>query len=76
MLFACSGLHFWFTLGVSTQAENLDASHSQIYTSSRFKRFLMGKALFLRITPFKVDKKIRNAGGERSSHRLLHLPYR
>ncbi|KAI8672414.1 hypothetical protein LRP88_03078 [Fusarium phalaenopsidis] len=40
-LVACTGLHFWFTLGLSTKRGSLDARHVQIYSSSHFKKFLM-----------------------------------
>ncbi|CAF3566561.1 unnamed protein product [Fusarium graminearum] len=40
-LVACTGLHFWFTLSLSTRRGTLDARHSQIYSSSQFKKFLM-----------------------------------
>ncbi|KAF5023836.1 hypothetical protein F66182_4094 [Fusarium sp. NRRL 66182] len=40
-LVACTGLHFWFTIGLSTRRGTLDARHSQIYRSFRFKKFLM-----------------------------------
>lgn len=64
MLFACSGLHFWFTLGVSTQAENLDASHSQIYNSSRFKRFLMGmQVASVLLIVYSIYRIVEFAGG-------------
>lgn len=42
-LIACTGLHFWFTLSLSTRRGTLDARHSQVYSSSQFKKFLMGK---------------------------------
>lgn len=40
---ACTGLHFWFTLSLSTRRGTLDARYSQVYSSSQFKKFLMGK---------------------------------
>ncbi|KAH7164414.1 RTA1 like protein-domain-containing protein [Fusarium sp. MPI-SDFR-AT-0072] len=40
-LIACTGLHFWFTLSLSTRRGTLDARHSQVYSSSRFKKFLL-----------------------------------
>ncbi|KAM0424625.1 hypothetical protein ACHAPT_010151 [Fusarium lateritium] len=40
-LLACTGLHFWFTLGLSTKRGSLDTRHVQIYSSSQFKKFLM-----------------------------------
>ncbi|KAH7262195.1 RTA1 like protein-domain-containing protein [Fusarium tricinctum] len=40
-LIACTGLHFWFTLSLSTRRGTLDARHSQVYSSSQFKKFLM-----------------------------------
>ncbi|RTE74767.1 hypothetical protein BHE90_010776 [Fusarium euwallaceae] len=41
VLVACTGLHFWFTLGLSTKRGSLDARHVQVYSSSHFKKFLM-----------------------------------
>ncbi|KAH7149694.1 RTA1 like protein-domain-containing protein [Dactylonectria estremocensis] len=64
LLLACSGLHFWFTLGVSTQVENLDASHSQVYTSSRFKRFLMGmEVASALLIVYSIYRIVEFAGG-------------
>ncbi|KAF4995582.1 hypothetical protein FGRMN_5035 [Fusarium graminum] len=40
-LIACTGLHFWFTLSLSTRRGTLDARHLQVYSSSQFKKFLM-----------------------------------
>ncbi|KPM34661.1 hypothetical protein AK830_g11912 [Neonectria ditissima] len=64
MLLACSALHFWFTLGLSTQRASIDSSHSRVYTSSKFKRFLMGMEIASALLiVYSVYRIVEFAGG-------------
>ncbi|KAK7423099.1 hypothetical protein QQX98_001175 [Neonectria punicea] len=64
MLLACSGLHFWFTLGLSTQRSSIDPRHSHVYTSPRFKRLLMGmEVASALLIVYSVYRIVEFAGG-------------
>lgn len=39
------GLHFWFTVGLSSRRDTMDPKHSSVYSSIQFKRFIMGKSM-------------------------------
>ncbi|KAF5011415.1 hypothetical protein FDECE_2478 [Fusarium decemcellulare] len=63
-LLACTGLHFWFTLGVSTRRGSLDARHSQVYSSSKFKQFLMAMEIAaVLLIVYSIYRLVEFSGG-------------
>ncbi|KAM5352195.1 hypothetical protein ACJ41O_004918 [Fusarium nematophilum] len=63
-LLAFSALHFWFTIGLSSRRGSLDARHSQVYSSSKFKRFLMALEIATALLViYSIYRTVEFAGG-------------
>lgn len=55
-LLGFSGLHFWFTIGISSKRSGLDPKHSTVYRSVRFKRFLFGEISLIMLADLLLTK--------------------